>query len=87
MGEVPANCRSTRIRGGRCLVPGPRAAVAGQALDPGAAHQRPDRGPANLDAETGEELGVDAPGPVNAPGHQADGLNLLGQPCVPQRPG
>jgi hypothetical protein len=82
-GELPVH----QVRGGRCLVPGPGAGVAGQALDAGTAHQRPDCAAADLDAQAEGELGVHAPGSVKTPGHCVDGLDLPGQPRVPQRPG
>ena len=41
--------------------PGPRPAAAGQALDPGPAHQQLDRAVPDRDAQAEGELGMDPP--------------------------
>jgi hypothetical protein len=55
------------------------AAVAGQAGDPGQAHQPFHGRAARGDAQAQGQLGVDAPGAVSAAGYDVNSLDLLGQ--------
>jgi hypothetical protein len=57
-GAARLNWRCTRSPAVGGLVPGPRAAVSGQAFDPGAAHEQVDRPVADGDAQAGGKLGV-----------------------------
>jgi hypothetical protein len=61
-GGTWANCRST-ARGRRRLVPEPGQRLPGGPFSATAAYQRSDRAATDLDAETDNELGVNAPGP------------------------